>query len=110
MVNLSYMAQTERNSASKTSKSSKAKPRVAKVDEQDSAYFLKLVLYVIVGAQWLRITTASGTELPIPVGLLVGLLFASHEHFQVDRKIEYAILLVATMIGFFAQIGLFASI
>jgi hypothetical protein len=92
--------------------STKAKHRGIKVvdtTEPDSAYFLKLVLYVIVGAQWLRVTTTSGAQFPLPVGLVLGLLFASHEHFQVDRKIQYAILLVATMVGFFAQVGLYAS-
>jgi hypothetical protein len=90
----------------------RGKPKARNVVEKaepDSAYFLKLVLYVIIGAQWLRVTSPSGAQFPIPIGLLFGLLFASHEHFQVDRKIEYAILLVATMIGFFAQVGLYAS-
>ncbi len=73
--------------------------------EVDSVYFLKLVLYLVVGSLWLRID-AGNTVVPLPVGLLIGALFASHEHFQIDRKIEYALLLVATFVGFWLPIGL----
>jgi hypothetical protein len=78
--------------------------------ESDGTYLLKLVLYLMIGAQWLRITTASGTEIPLPLGLLVGAIFALHEHFQIDRKIEYAILLVAMLIGFWTQAGLYITL
>jgi hypothetical protein len=78
--------------------------------ESDGTYLLKLVLYLMIGAQWLRITTASGTEIPLPLGLLVGAVFALHEHFQIDRKIEYAILLVAMLIGFWTQAGLYITL
>jgi hypothetical protein len=78
--------------------------------ESDGTYLLKLVLYLMIGAQWLRITTASGTEVPLPLGLLVGAVFALHEHFQIDRKIEYAILLVAMLIGFWTQAGLYITL
>ena len=78
--------------------------------ESDGTYLLKLVLYLMIGAQWLRITTASGTEIPLPLGLLVGAVFALHEHFQIDRKIEYAILLVAMGIGFWTQAGLYITL
>jgi hypothetical protein len=78
--------------------------------ESDGTYLLKLVLYLMIGAQWLRITTASGTEIPLPLGLLVGAVFALHEHFQIDHKIEYAILLVAMLIGFWTQAGLYITL
>jgi len=42
----------------------------------------------------------------IPLGLMVGLLFASHDHFQVDRKIEYAILIVMTVMSYFLPTGI----
>ena len=77
-----------------------------KQTETDNAYFLKLVLYLIVGSQWLRIESLPDWSLPIPVGLLVGLLYASHDHFKVDRKIEYAILLIATFVSFWLPLGL----
>jgi len=72
--------------------------------ELDSVYLLKLVLYMIIGTQWLRITTG-GTEIPIPFGLIIGLLFASHDHFKIDRKIEYAMLLAATFVAFWLPLG-----
>jgi len=74
--------------------------------ELDSVYVLKLVMYLIIGTLWLRIGRADGNSIPVPVGLAIGLLFAMHEHFKIDRKIEYAVLLVAMLVGFWSQIGL----
>ncbi|HXY17813.1 MAG TPA: hypothetical protein VEH48_00095 [Candidatus Nitrosopolaris sp.] len=74
--------------------------------EPDALYILKIVLYLIVGSQWLKIQTKTGSQIPIPYGALVGLLFALHDHFQIDRKVEYAVLLVAMFIGFWVPIGL----
>lgn len=82
-----------------------------KKQELDSVYLLKLVLYLIVGAQWIRFTNAAGnTQFPIPIGLIVGVLFASHDHFQIDRKIEYAVLLIATLVGFWSQVGIYVTL
>ncbi len=75
----------------------------------DSTYFLKLVLYMIVGSMWIKITKGN-VQIPIPVGLIIGLIFSSHEHFKIDRKIEYAVLLVAMLIGFWAPIGLYINL
>jgi hypothetical protein len=77
---------------------------MAKNQEPDSVYFLKLVLYLIIGVQWFRISKGSIT-VPLPIGFIIGLLFARTDHFQIDRKIEYAILLVAMLIGFWLPIG-----
>ena len=77
--------------------------------ESDGSYFLKLVLYVIVGSQWVWFT-ADETQIPLPIGFVVGLLFASHDHFQIDRKIEYAILLIAALVAFWTQIGIFIQL
>jgi hypothetical protein len=78
--------------------------------EPDGVYFLKLVLYVMAGAFWLRLAAPihiGGFDInAIPVGFVVGLLFTSHEHFQLDRKIEYAILLIATIASFFLPTGI----
>jgi hypothetical protein len=63
--------------------------------ETDSAYFLKLLLYFILGLIWVKV---DGRPL-IPLGLIVGLVFSTHEHFRIDRKIEYVVLLVATLLG-----------
>jgi hypothetical protein len=77
--------------------------------EIDSTYFLKLVLYLIVGSLWVRIDR-SGSVIPLPVGLVIGLIFASHEHFRLDRKIEYAVLLMAMFVGLWLPLGLTIAI
>jgi len=81
-----------------------------KSQEPDSLYFLKLVLYVILGSFWLKFST----PVPIgdfmlhafPLGLPIGLIFAAHDHFQIDRKIEYATLVLVTIITFFLPAGI----
>jgi hypothetical protein len=75
--------------------------------ELDSVYVLKLVMYLIVGTLWVRIGNSSNTnQIPIPAGLIIGFIFAMHEHFRIDRRIEYAVLLVAMFVGFWTQVGL----
>ena len=84
---------------------------VNKQKESDSTYILKLVIYLILGAQWLRIENLSeGWSFPLPLGLLLGLWVASHDHFQIDRKIEYALLLVSAFIAFWLPIGIFVEL
>jgi len=92
----------------------KTKKNVAKrkdsADNLDAVYLLKLLLYVLLGSLWVKISHNSDTvSIPIPVGFIFGLLFASHEHFRIDRKIEYAALLVAMLIGYFAPYGLYIN-
>jgi hypothetical protein len=82
----------------------------SKTTEFDGVFVLKLVLYAVLGSLWLKVGTAkTGMSLPLPVGLLVGMLFTAHEHFQIDRKIEYAVLIVAALIGLIAPYGLFIT-
>lgn len=84
--------------------------RQPKTNELDSVYLLKLVLYLIVGAQWIRFENAAGTsQIPIPIGIIIGVLFASHDHFKIDRKIEFALLLVAMFVGFWSQVGVYIT-
>lgn len=79
-----------------------------KTSDQDGVFLLKLMLYALLGSLWLK--TSYGTlSVPIPFGLVVGLLFALHEHFQIDRKIEIAVLVVAMLIGYVAPFGLYIS-
>jgi hypothetical protein len=76
--------------------------------ELDGVYVLKLVMYALIGSLWLKIHSGDlSTGIPLPVGLVIGLLFASHEHFQIDRKVEYAVLVLATLVGLIAPYGLF---
>lgn len=88
-----------------------AKKKTVRKQEQDSVYLLKLVVYLIVGSQWLRLVHADGTTaLPIPIGLAVGLVLAMHDHFRTDRKIEYAVLLIATLVGFYTSMGIYLTV
>ena len=84
----------------------KSKTRV----ETDSVYFLKLVLYIVLGSFWLKFASplqiGSFVINGLPLGFLIGLLFAAHDHFQVDRKIEYAILIIVTIVTFFLPAGI----
>lgn len=77
--------------------------------ELDSVYLLKLLLYVLLGSVWVKLGHGGHLNLPIPVGLFVGLIFTGHEHFRIDRKIEYAVLLLAMLVGYFAPYGLYLS-
>ncbi len=83
----------------------------SQAQQLDGGYLLKLVLYMIIGAQWIRIVNPEQThQIPIPIGLIIGVIFASHEHFKIDRKIEYAVLLVAMFVGFWSQVGIYVSL
>jgi hypothetical protein len=75
----------------------------------DGLFALKLALYVILGSLWVKVVNDTSTVMPLPVGLLIGMVLASHEHFQIDRKIEYAVLLVAALVGFLAPYGLYLT-
>jgi hypothetical protein len=74
---------------------------------KDGLFLLKILLFIVIGSLWLRLADpANTTQLPIPIGFVIGLLFASHEHFQIDRKIEYTILLFSMFVGFLLQSGI----
>lgn len=75
----------------------------------DGVYLFKMVLYLLLGSMWVKISEGGDMALPIPIGLIVGLVFTMHEHFQIDRKIEYAVMLVAMLFGYFAPYGLYIN-
>lgn len=75
--------------------------------ELDSVYVLKIVLFFIIGSLWLNLR---GVDLlpglsSLPVGLAVGVIFARHDHFMIDRKIEYVVLLGAALLSYIAPVG-----
>lgn len=82
-----------------------ASPKRKKRREADSVYFLKILLYFTLGTVWIKL----GGRAILPIGLLIGLLFASHDHFRIDRKIEYALLLLAAVLGLMG-LGIFINI
>ena len=85
--------------------SKKQKTETKSTKELDSVYFLKLVMYFVFGSMWLSLQ-GSNWLIPLPVGLAVGVGFAMHEHFQIDRNIELAVLLVASLMFYFLSPGL----
>lgn len=92
-------------------KRQKSSARAAKLTERDSTYVLKLVLYIIVGAQWAWFAHInSASSVPVPLGFIIGVIFAAHDHFRIDRKVEYAVLLVAALAGYVSQIGVFVTL
>ncbi len=89
----------------------KAKTSIRKpMREADSAYFLKIVLYMILGSLWVKfsdpLVIGNFVLNGFPFGLAVGLFFASHDHFQIDRKIELALLLMMAIITYFLPAGI----
>jgi hypothetical protein len=78
--------------------------------ELDGVFVLKLLLYLLLGSMWFKISNGDSISVGLPVGFIIGLVFTSHEHFQIDRKIEYAVLLVAMLIGYFAPYGLYVNL
>jgi dipeptide/tripeptide permease len=73
--------------------------------ELDSVYFLKMVFFLVLGSLWVRISSAN-SEIPLPLGLAIGVILASREQLQIDRKIEYAILIMAMFLGYWLPIGI----
>lgn len=72
----------------KTLKKSSAK-------ETDNAYFLKILIYFVLGMIWVKVNG----YVVLPAGLILGVIIAQHDHFAIDRKIEYAVLIVAAILG-----------
>ncbi len=79
-------------------------------EEADSTFLLKIVLYVILASIWIKFQTPIDigfTELyGVPIGLFIGLIVASQDRFQIDRKIEYVLLIVMTIVTYFVPAGI----
>lgn len=91
----------------KSIKSAKTRKKPA---SYDGVFAFKLALYVVLGTMWIKVTDGQVVTFPLPIGLILGMIFTSHEHFAIDRKIEYAVLMVAALIGFFAPFGIYISL
>lgn len=70
--------------------------------ESDNAYFLKILIYFTLGMLWVKYDG----YMVLPLGLILGVIIAQHDHFAIDRKIEYAILVVAGILGLWGGITL----
>lgn len=76
--------------------------------EKDSVFFMKLVFYFLLGAMWVRLVGVGSDDvtISIPLGFIVGIFFAKHEHFTIDRKIEYVVLFLAMVLSFYLPVGI----
>ena len=74
----------------------------------DGVFVLKMLFYLILGMQWVWFTNdMDQVALVLPVGPALGVLFARHEHFQIDRRIEYTILLLSGAVSFLLGVGIY---
>jgi hypothetical protein len=73
--------------------------------EPGSVFFLKVVFFFVIGTIWIRFDVERSGGVGIPVGFLLGLAFANHDHFQIDQKIEYALLFVAAVLSYVLPLG-----
>ncbi len=108
IVSRKKLPKSKTQAKSRASSASRVKEQMF---ESDSTYFLKLVVFVLLGTLWLKfaqpIIWLGVPFAGFPLGLLVGLLLVSRfEKYQSDRKIWYAILLVVTIICYFVPAGI----
>ena len=73
---------------------SKAAKKSSKT-ESDNTYFLKILMYFILGTIWIKY---NGYVI-LPVGLIFGVAIAQKDRFSIDRKVEYAILIISAVVG-----------
>lgn len=103
------MTKKQKNSKKSVRKTTR-KRIAAKINERDSTYFLKIVMYIILGSLWIKFAhplfigplVLSG----LPVGLMIGVLLASRDPSQIDRKIEYALLIIVAIMTYFLPAGI----
>lgn len=88
----------------------KTKTVTRSAQELDTVYFLKLVMYLVLGSLWVKITLNESTQIPLPVGLVAGLFVARRDRRQLDRKIGFAVLLVAMLVGFWIPFGIYIDL
>ena len=108
------MPSKKKNTKNAANPPAKKRPRLLSsplnTTEPDSVYFLKIVLYVMLGTLWVKF----GEPLrfgdlvlhALPLGLILGVIVVNHDRFQVDRKIGYAILVVVTVMSYFLPAGI----
>jgi hypothetical protein len=63
--------------------------------KNDNAYFLKILVYFVLGMVWIKFNG----YVVFPIGLIIGIIIAQHDHFAIDRKIEYAVLIISAILG-----------
>lgn len=95
----------------KTGRTKRAVHRLKRPFETDGLYLFKLILVILLGSFWVKfgepIVWLHITVYAIPVGVMVGLvLIRTLEHFQTDRKIWYAMLIMIGIISALSPAGI----
>ena len=103
--------QTQSKSSSRTRAAVASRQSSERIFETDGTYFLKLVVFVLLGTLWIKFAQpVSWLGMPlngIPLGMLAGLILVNRfEKYQSDRKIWYAILVIVTIICYFVPAGI----
>ncbi len=79
--------------------------------ENDSTFFVKLVVCVVLAALWLRLKQPIELGViviqALPLGLIIGLLLVVLvEKYQLNRKIWYVTLILMAIVTSFAPVGI----
>lgn len=95
----------------KTGRTKRAVRRLKQPFETDGLYLFKLILVILLGSFWVKfgepVVWSHITVYAVPVGVMVGLvLIRTLEHFQTDRKIWYAILIMIGIISALSPAGI----
>lgn len=82
-----------------------------RIYEKDSVFFLKLVVFILLSALWLRlkepIPVGPMVIQAIPLGLIVALLLVMKvEKYQFNRKIWYSALIIMAIVTSFTPVGI----
>jgi hypothetical protein len=83
----------------------KTKTKLQKYKESDLHLIIKLALYLILGTFWISV---DGHKI-IPAGVVIGFFVSKMEFFRVNKKVEYALLLVGALFGLFGR-GIIVSL
>ena len=69
-----------------------AKKRITK--EADSVYFLKILVFFVLGS----ICVKYHGIVIFPIGAVIALGLTAHDHFAIDRKVEYAVIIISSLL------------
>ncbi len=74
------------------------KQKQTKFHESDIAFLIKSALYLILGTVWI----SWGGYRWLPIGVIVGFGLSKIEVLRINRKIEYALLVVGALFGLYS--------
>lgn len=74
----------------------KKKPHTRSIGK-DFVFLVKAALYLLLGTVWI----AFGGHRLLPIGIIVGFGLSQIEFLRIDRKIEFALLVVGALFGLY---------